>query len=71
VDKFTVQGLKFKGEGAELQIYNLLGRRLLERQIPGGTETVEFDVSHAQSGVYCCRIISDHKSVTRKLIIQK
>jgi photosystem II stability/assembly factor-like uncharacterized protein len=70
-DKFTVQGLKFKVGYATFEIYDMNDRKLLEKQIPKGSETVEVDVSSLQSGIYFCRLISENKSTTQKLIIQK
>jgi photosystem II stability/assembly factor-like uncharacterized protein len=70
-DKFTVQSQKFKVEDAHIEIYDLNGRKLLEKQIKSGSEIVEIDVSHLKSGVYFCRLISENKSATQKLIIQK
>jgi hypothetical protein len=54
-----------------LEIYDLNGRKLIEEQIPKGSETIEIDVSSLESGVYFCRLISENKSSTQKLIIQK
>jgi len=70
-DKFKVQGHFLKAEAVELEIYDLYGRKILNKLIPTGTESIEIDVSHLQNGVFCFRIISDNKSVTQKLIIQK
>ena len=70
-DKFKVQSQKFKVEDAKIEIYDLNGRKLLERQIPAGNEIVEIDVRNLASGVYFCRLTSENKSTTQKLIIQK
>ena len=70
--KFGVQSPEFGVEiCGTLEIYDLNGRKLLEKQIPEGSETVEVDVSSLESGVYFCRLISENKSATQKLIIQK
>lgn len=71
VDKFKVQSLKFKVSRATVEIYDLNGRKLLEKQIPAGTENIVVDVSGLKSGVYCCKISTKEHSVTRNLIIQK
>ena len=60
-----------KVEDAKIEIYDLNGRKLLEKQIPAGRETIEIDVSHLKSGVYFCRLISENKSATQKLIHSK
>jgi hypothetical protein len=70
-DKFTVQSLKFKVGYATFEIYDLNGRKLLEKNFPAGSENVEIDVSSLQSGIYFCRLTSENKSTTKKLIIQK
>ncbi len=73
----NLQSTVFSQQSATFELYDLNGRKLLEKQIParpaGGparTETVEIDVSDLKSGVYCCRLIMDNKSVTKKLIIK-
>jgi len=70
-NEFKVQCSEFKVEEAEIEIYDLNGRKLLEKHIPAGTENIEVDVSHLKNGVYFCRLISENKSTTQKLIIQK
>ncbi len=74
-EEFRVTPRKLSGElrvsRATVEIYDLNGRKLLEKQIPAGTESFELDVSSLNSGVYLCRLILENKSVTKKLIIQK
>jgi hypothetical protein len=55
--------------GGTIEIYDLNGRKLLERQIPKGSESIEIDVSSLESGVYFCRLNNENISVTKKLII--
>jgi photosystem II stability/assembly factor-like uncharacterized protein len=69
--KFGVRSSEFGVNGGTLEIYDLNGRKLLEKQIPKGSETVEVDVSSLENGIYFCRLISENKSSTQKLIIQK
>ncbi|PKN97205.1 MAG: hypothetical protein CVU43_17575 [Chloroflexi bacterium HGW-Chloroflexi-5] len=69
--KFGVRSLEFVVNSGTLEIYDLNGRKLIEEQIPKGSETIEIDVSSLESGVYFCRLISENKSSTQKLIIQK
>lgn len=71
VEEFKVQSLRFKVGGATLELYDLNGRKLLEKHIPKGTEEMKVDVSSLQSGVYLCKISTNEYSVTKKLIIQK
>jgi photosystem II stability/assembly factor-like uncharacterized protein len=70
-DKFKVQSLKFQVEDAKIEVYNLNSRKLLEKQIPAGNETIEVDVSLLQSGIYFCKLITEKGNATKKLIIQK
>ena len=69
--KFRVQCSEFKVEDATIELYDLNGRKLLEKQISAGTENVEIDVSHLKNGIYFCRLVSEKYSATKKLIIQK
>jgi len=69
-DKFEVWSSEFKAGSATIELYDLNGRKLLEKQIPSGTEKFELDVSGLNSGVYMCRVTIDNKSVTKKLIIR-
>ena len=57
-------------QSANIEIYDLNGRKLLEKHIPAGNEVAELDVSGLKSGVYFCRLIMENKSVTKKLIIK-
>ena len=71
VDKVKVKRTKAKGESASIEIYDLHGRILLTKQVPVGTEEIEIDVSHLPGGVYFCRLNTENKRATKKLIIQK
>jgi len=59
----------FSQKSSTIEIYDLNGRKLIEKQIPNGTESIEIDVSHLTSGVYCCKVSTEKKSMTKKLII--
>jgi photosystem II stability/assembly factor-like uncharacterized protein len=67
----SMQSSIYSQQSAIIEVYDLNGRKLLEKQIPKGSESVEIDVSHLQSGVYCCTMITEQGSATKKLIIQK
>ena len=69
-DKFKVQSQKFNVEDAKIEIYDLNGRKLLEKQIKTESETIEIDVSHLRSGVYFCKVITEKANATKKLIIK-
>ena len=71
VDDFRVRSLEFGVSQATLELFDLNGRKLLEKQIPKGTEVFTVDVSNLQSGLYFCRIRIENKSVMKKLIIKK
>lgn len=67
--KFGIRSLEIGVNGGTIEIYDLNGRKLLERQIPKGSESIEIDVSSLESGVYFCRLNNENISVTKKLII--
>ncbi|PLW98271.1 MAG: hypothetical protein C0591_04875 [Marinilabiliales bacterium] len=69
--KFEVRSLEFVVNGGLLEIYDMNGRKLIEKHIQAGAEEFEVDLSSLESGVYFCRLISKNKSATQKLIIQK
>ena len=58
-------------QSTTVALYDLNGRKLLNKHIPAGSEEVTVDVSGLESGVYFCRLIMENKSVTKKLIINK
>jgi hypothetical protein len=62
--------LKFGSEPFTIELFDLNGRKLFEKNIPPGQKDYEFNVSHLKSGVYCCKISNDGESITQKLIIQ-
>ena len=68
--KFKVQSVKFQVEEATIEMYDLNGRKLFEKKFLAGTETVEVDISHLPSGVYGCKVSTENKRVTKKLIIK-
>lgn len=70
-DKFKVQSLKFKVETGKVEIFDLNGRKLLEKQIPKGSECIEVDVRNLEGGIYFCKILTEKSNATKKLIIQK
>jgi len=70
-DKFEVKSSKFNAKSATIEIYNITGKKLLDKQISAGTETVEIDVKPLKNGVYFCRVSFENSSSTHKIIIQK
>ncbi|MCB2207902.1 MAG: T9SS type A sorting domain-containing protein [Bacteroidetes bacterium] len=69
--KFTIECSIFQVEEATLEIFDLHGRKLHEKQIPKGNETIEIDLSTLGSGIYFCKLITEKGNATKKLIIQK
>jgi uncharacterized delta-60 repeat protein len=69
--KFRVQSSAFKVEDATIELYDLAGKKLLEKPFPAGTENVEIDVSHLIIGCYFCKIQFKHECVTKKIIVNK
>jgi hypothetical protein len=58
----------FSRQSAVVEIYDLNGRKLIEKQIPAGNETIEIDVSKLATGVYFCQVKLNDKRITKKLI---
>ena len=54
-----------------IQIFDLNGNKLIEKQIPDVTETFELNVSVLPNGVYLCKLRSENENVTKKIIIQR
>ncbi len=68
--EFRVRSPEFGDGNAVIELYGLDGRKLLEKQIPKGTDKINIDVSMLQSGLYLCRINTEKGSVTKKLIVK-
>jgi photosystem II stability/assembly factor-like uncharacterized protein len=71
VSVIGIQSAVFSRQSSNIEIYDLNGRKLIEKQIKSGSESIEIDVSILKNGVYFCRLIFENKSATQKLIIQK
>ena len=54
-----------------LEIYDLHGRKLIEKLISPGLEGIDIDVSRLENGIYFCQLLSKQYSGIQKLIIQK
>ena len=54
-----------------IEVYDLNGRKLLEKEIIAGSEEITVDVRGLHSGLYLFRVITEKGSATKKLIIQK
>jgi hypothetical protein len=57
-----------------LRVFNVLGKEVatLANEVrPAGTHTIQWDASSLPSGVYFCRIQTEHQTETKKLILTK
>jgi len=70
-DKFSIQSSVLKVEEATIEIYDLNGRKLLDKHIPAGTDEIEINVSQLEAGLFFCVLQFENQTVTKKLIIQK
>ncbi|MEE4260221.1 MAG: YCF48-related protein [Bacteroidales bacterium] len=68
--RMGLQSTVFSQQSTVVEIYDLHGRKLLEKHFPAGTEEIEVDVSNLASGVYGCRLSTENKSVTKKIIVK-
>jgi hypothetical protein len=62
---------KFRVEQVIIEVYDLNGRKCLEKNIPSGAEDFEVDVSGFGCGLYFCKVSFHNSSEMKKLIIQK
>ncbi|WP_070137865.1 T9SS type A sorting domain-containing protein [Crocinitomix algicola] len=72
--EFTLTLDNFIGENIALEIYNELGANVYNENIGNMNEVgylqKNMDLSSLSEGVYILRVISDKKSVTRRIVIQ-
>lgn len=69
-DKLNISSSEFLTKNCTIELHDLNGKILIEKQIPSGNENIEIDVSNLASGVYFCTMKTDKKSMTKKLIIE-
>ncbi len=55
---------------AIVKIYDLNGRKLIEKKYTKGTETIELDVSHLKSGIYFIQMTMGNNTLTKKIILK-
>jgi len=67
---WLVRSSEFRVSGASLELFGVDGRKLLEKQIPKGSEEISVDVRSLHSGLYFVRLTVDNKTVTKKLLIE-
>ena len=66
VSAVSLQSAAFSQQSAVVEIYDLNGRKLLEKNIPKGKETIEIDANGLQSGVYYCTLQSGELKESKK-----
>ncbi len=70
-NKFKVRSLEYGVIGATIEIFDLNGRKLIEKFIRTGNKTTAIDVNSLQDGMYLVQFQSENQKITQKLIIQK
>ncbi|MDP8204434.1 MAG: YCF48-related protein [Candidatus Tenebribacter mawsonii] len=69
-NKIQIQCSEFKTENGIIELLSLEGKKILEKEIESGIENIELDLNNLKSGMYLCKISTDKKSSTKKLIIE-
>jgi len=68
-NKFEISSSEFLAKNCKIELHDLNGKTLIEKEFSAGNEKVEIDVSNLASGVYLCTMRTDKKSSTKKLIL--
>ncbi len=58
----------------KIEIFNIMGQRhgtLVDTELPAGYHTYTWDGSRAASGVYLCRLVTEDKVLTRRMLLVK
>ena len=66
-----LQSSAFILQSSIVEIYDLNGTKLFQKQLPAGSKSIEVDVSSFPNGIYFCKLSTENISVTKKLIIRK
>lgn len=66
----SLKSAVFSRQLAVVEVFDLNGRKLLEKHIPIGTEEIELDVSQLKSGIYFIQMTAENKITTKKLILK-
>lgn len=69
-DKLQIKCSDFKTESGIIEILSLDGKEILIKEILKGNENIELDLRNLKNGMYLCKISTDKKSSTKKLIIE-
>jgi subtilisin-like proprotein convertase family protein len=67
-NKINLESPIFDQQSSVIEIFDLNGRKLIEKQIKSGSESIEIDVSGLATGVYFCQVKLNDKRITKKLI---
>ena len=70
-ERIYINSHNFVQKTAIVSMYDLNGRKLLQKQIILNEKPAVVDISSLPNGVYFCHLISKNKSATQKIIIQK
>ena len=63
-----------KPQRVELSIYDLSGRKiaqLINDNLPAGEHSITWNAKKLSSGIYFCRLSSNNKSITKKMVLLK
>ena len=71
VSVISLQSAVFSQQPATIEIFDINGRKLLEKQISAARGEIKMDVSTLPAGIYCCKINSEKGLITKKLLIRK
>jgi len=69
-DKLQIKCSDFKTENGTIAILSLYGKEILIKEIVKGNENIELDLKNLNTGMYFCKISTDKKSSTKKMIIE-
>ena len=61
-----------KSSNVKIQIYNIKGQlveTLIDRPLPAGIHTVDWDGKDMSSGIYFCKLYADNGSITKKMLL--
>ncbi len=69
-NKIEIRCSEFKTESGIIEILSLDGKKILEKENESGNKNIELDLKNLKNGMYLCKISTDKKSSTKKLIIE-
>ena len=69
-DILNIESELFQVFPATVEVFSLNGKKLIELEIPAGTEAYKLKANMLESGVFLCRITFDHYQIIKKIIIE-